>query len=476
MRSAENEFRGGDPIGRKVAAVKGSKWVRRRAVRLALAAVFALVASLDSASAHDIPNEIILNGFVKPEADRLHFVVRIPLIMLTSLNLPKRGPGYLALDRIDEALERSIQATAREIVFYEEGARLRHLAAKARVSQPSNRAFASYEEAVALIAGPELPDTANVFWNQGYFDVHYEYPIRSERSNFALDFQVAPGLSGRLKLVLRYLPPGSSPLAYTVHGGFGRLVIDPRWHQAAWTFVRLGFDHLLDGIDHLLFLLCLVIPFALRQFWRLVAVVTAFTVAHSITLIASAFGVVPAGEWFPPLVENLIALSILYMAIENIVVVLRNRGNAAILRWRWLITGGFGLVHGFGFSFALQQDLQFAGAHFLLSLLSFNVGVEIAQILVLAIVLPVVSLAFRNAVARRFGIVIVSVVLAHTAWHWMVERAKALQYVDWPAIDGDFVMTLALWVLASTLLGAAIWLKVRYAERRRSNVRRESAE
>ena len=456
--------------------MKGCKWVTRKAVRLASAAVFTLAVSLGPVSAHDIPNEIVLNGFVKPEADRLHFVVRVPLIMLASMNLPKRGPGYLALDRIDEALELSIQAIAREIALYEEGVQLRHQGAKARISQPSNRAFESYQRAVALIEGPELPDTANVFWNQGYFDVHYEYPIHSARANFALDFQVAPGLSGRLRMVVRYLPPGSSPLAYEVHGGFGRLVFDPRWHQAAWTFVKLGFDHILDGIDHLLFLICLVIPFALRQFWRLVAVVTAFTVAHSVTLIASALGLVPAGLWFPPLVETLIAFSILYMAIENIVVTLRNRGNDAILRWRWLITGGFGLIHGFGFSFALQQDLQFAGSHFLLSLLSFNVGVEIGQILVLAMVLPVVSLAFRNAVARRFGIAIASVVLAHTAWHWMVERAKALQYVDWPAIDGDFVMALALWVLASALLGAAIWLKVRHAERRRSNVRRESAE
>ena len=79
-------------------------------------------------------------------------------------------------------------------------------------------------------------------------------------------------------------------------------------------------------------------------------------------------------------------------------------------------------------------------------------------------------------IRRRYGIAIASAVLAHTAWHWMVERAKVLQYVDWPAIDGDFVTTLALWVLASAMLGAAIWLKVRQAERRRSNVRRESAE
>ena len=80
---------------------------------------------------------------------------------------------------------------------------------------------------------------------------------------------------------------------------------------------KLGFFHILDGTDHLLFLLCLVIPF--RRFRPLVAVVTAFTVAHSITLIASAFDLAPTALWFPPLIETLIAASIVYMALENIV-------------------------------------------------------------------------------------------------------------------------------------------------------------
>ena len=93
--------------------------------------------------------------------------------------------------------------------------------------------------------------------------------------------------------------------------------LDPSWRQAALQFVKLGFRHILDGTDHLLFLLCLVIPF--RRFRSLVAVVTAFTVAHSITLIASAYNLAPDALWFPPLIETLIATSIVYMALENIV-------------------------------------------------------------------------------------------------------------------------------------------------------------
>src|SRR5206468_7752431 len=126
-----------------------------------------------------------------------------------------------------------------------------------------------------------------------------------------------------------------------------------------FQFVKLGFRHILDGIDHLLFLFCLVIP--LRRFRSLVVVVTAFTVAHSITLFASAYNLAPDALWFPPLIETLIATSIVYMALENIV--------GANVKRRWVITFAFGLVHGFGFSFALRQTLQFAGSHLLASLL-----------------------------------------------------------------------------------------------------------
>ena len=141
--------------------------------------------------------------------------------------------------------------------------------------------------------------------------------------------------------------------AFDVLGDPGLVRLDPRWHQAAWRFVQLGFGHILDGIDHLLFVLCLVIPF--RRLRPLVAIITSFTVAHSITLIASASGFAPDALWFPPLIEVLIALSIVYMAFENIV--------GPKLERRWIIAFAFGLVHGFGFSFILRNSLQFAGAH-----------------------------------------------------------------------------------------------------------------
>jgi len=157
-------------------------------------------------------------------------------------------------------------------------------------------------------------------------------------------------------------------------------------------------------------------------------VITAFTVAHSVTLIAAAYGIVPSAAWFPPLIETLIALSILYMTIENVL-----KPN---LQRRWMVTFAFGLVHGFGFSFLLQSQLQFAGSHLLASLLAFNVGIELGQLLVLAILVPLIALAFSWVRSGEKALnLVLALLIGHTAWHWTVERTEALRDVEWPALS-----------------------------------------
>jgi hydrogenase/urease accessory protein HupE len=145
----------------------------------------------------------------------------------------------------------------------------------------------------------------------------------------------------------------------------------------------------------------------------LIIPITAFTLGHSVTLIGTAYGLAPARQWFPPFIETAIAVSIVYMALENIV--------AARLRRRWVIAGVFGLVHGFGFADVLKEQLQFAGSNLLVSLLSFNIGIEIGQLLVLCAFVPALVLLFCGAMSGA-----VSALVAHTAWHWMLDRADAL--------------------------------------------------
>lgn len=423
---------------------------------LAAAALFVLPCAV---SAHDIPNDVTVQIFVKPEGQHLHILVRVPLKAMRDIMFPQRGPGYLDIERTTPLLPGAAELwIAGFFEVYEGDALLPNPQVTAtRISLPSDFSFGSYETALAHVTGPPLAESTDVIWDQAMLDVLFESPIQSERARFSIQPRFAR-LGLRVITVLRFVPPGGEVRAFEFDGDPGLVRLDPRWHQAALRFVDLGFLHILDGTDHLLFLFCLVIPF--RRLRSLIPVVTAFTVAHSITLIASAYNFAPDLLWFPPLIEVLIAASIVYMALENIV-------GAGSVQRRWMIAFGFGLVHGFGFSFALRQSLQFAGSHLLTSLLSFNVGVELGQLLVLVLLIPVLQLFFRYAIAERMGTIILSAIVAHTAWHWMLDRGSVLRQFrfEWPVLDARLLALVLRWLILFVVLGGLLWL-VRMASQR----------
>jgi hypothetical protein len=148
------------------------------------------------------------------------------------------------------------------------------------------------------------------------------------------------------------------------------------------------------------------------------------------------------------------------MAFENIV--------GAKVERRWLIAFGFGLVHGFGFSFALRETLQFAGAHLLASLVSFNVGVELGQLLVLAALIPLLHLLFRYGIAERMGTIVLSVIVGHTAWHWMTDRWTTLRAFDGTAPASISLLTVVRIALVILTTLAIVWLARWTAARRRA--------
>jgi HupE/UreJ protein len=427
--------------------------VIRRAVRAGLracATTAVLLAAAVPTFAHDIPASVVVQAYVQPQDDHLFVIIRAPLAAMRDVVFPLQGDGLLDLTRAGTPLQNAaLTWLAHDLAFYEGDTRLdapRLVAARA--SLPSDRSFATFDAALAHVTGEPLPPATTLYWNQALLDVLLEYPIRSDRSTFSVE----PTL-GRLGVhvvtVLRYRPPGGAERAFEYAGEPGLVHLEPRWHQAALQFVRLGFAHILSGTDHLLFLFCLVIPF--RRMRSLILIVTSFTVAHSITLIASAMNVAPGALWFPPLIETLIAASIVYMALENIV------GVTSVTR-RWMITFAFGLVHGFGFSFALRETLQFAGSHLLTSLLSFNVGVELGQLLVLAALVPALALFFRSGVPERTGTIVLSAIVGHTAWHWMIDRWDRLRQFSAPSIDVLVLLTIVRWTFAAVFVAAVAWL------------------
>lgn len=409
-----------------------------------------LICLVNFAQAHDIPSRVTVNAFVKPEGGELTALIRVPMEALGEVSFPLRGPGFLQFSEAQFALDDAARIYITEsLKFYENGEELidKDLQ-RTRVSLPSNRSFSSFDVALANLMSPPLDDSTDLFWRQGVLDVLVTYPIESEDSDFSVNPELGT-LSDQTTTVLRFLVPSGAERVFNYLGNPGVVELDPRWHQAAFRFVTMGFEHILEGIDHLLFLFCLVIP--LRSIRALIPVVTSFTIAHSITLISASFGVAPGALWFPPLIETLIALSIVYMAFENIV--------GVKLEHRWMITFGFGLIHGFGFSFLFSETLQFAGGHLFSSLLAFNIGVELGQLFVLILVIPVINLLFRYLVEERVGTILLSALLAHSAWHWMIERGVTLNLyqIQMPVFDSLFWAAAMRWGMMFIVIIVALW-------------------
>ena len=195
--------------------------------------------------------------------------------------------------------------------------------------------------------------------------------------------------------------------AHTMHDDLS----DLSQSDAAWTYFELGFTHILPlGFDHVLFVLGLFLlsPKLKTVLWQ----ATAFTVAHSITL-----GLVMYGFVDPPayLVEPIIAMSIVFVALENLV-------TDQLKWWRTLVVFGFGLIHGFGFAGVLGE-LGLPSEHFITALLTFNLGVEIGQITVILAAYLLVGIWFNKRSWYRQRIVYpASVLIAITAFYWTIER------------------------------------------------------
>lgn len=186
----------------------------------------------------------------------------------------------------------------------------------------------------------------------------------------------------------------------------------------ALAYLRTGIEHILFGFDHLLFVAALML---IVRDWRvLIKTVTAFTVAHSITLALATLGLVALPG---PLVEAMIALSIVLVSVEA--VRLRRGETSLATDWPWLVAFAFGLLHGFGFAGALV-DLGLPRTDIPLALLSFNIGVEIGQLLFIGAILAVAASARRIFALPRRAPLAAAYAIGIVASFWCVSRLDAM--------------------------------------------------
>jgi hypothetical protein len=277
---------------------------------------------------------------------------------------------------------------------------------------------------------PAGPPAAIVDADARFVVVRWQVACAADLARIALDFRAFFAVDARHEAIVTVHAPDTRGEAVAVRATDPVLRVQAGEAIGLAGWIAAGIDHIWEGRDHVSFVIALLLVVMLVRRgdgWdvrppvatlrRTATIVTAFTVAHSLSLIAASLGWVRLPG---RLVESLIAVSILYTAIENLV--------RPDVRWRFALTFGFGLVHGLGFASVLAVLLP--PDHVIAPLLGFNLGVEIGQLVIVATALPLVWLAARELGAERYrrgAMPVLSVALAALAIKWLIERAFAVK-------------------------------------------------
>ncbi|MBT5874923.1 MAG: hypothetical protein HOH43_16010 [Candidatus Latescibacteria bacterium] len=179
-------------------------------------------------NAHEIPSDITIHVFVKPDGERLTLLVRLPLEAMRDMSFPLLGPGYLDIPKAESELRSAARLwIGDDLELFENENRLPAPEITAiRASIPSDRSFGTFDGARDHLAQPPLPEGTMLYWQQALLDVQFEYPISSDRSDFSID----PGLERlglRVVTVLRFLPPEGEECVYEYTGYPGKVSLDP---------------------------------------------------------------------------------------------------------------------------------------------------------------------------------------------------------------------------------------------------------
>ncbi len=286
--------------------------------------------------------------------------------------------------------------------------------------------FATLDEARAAFAtGRAFPEEAKpLYVGDAVVDIVLRYKVGAPIHNYSVSSTLDPGLPGQentANLILDYSPTGTK--VFRARGLLGEPVIISRSAlSAVVTFIKEGIRHILEGLDHVLFILCLAL--GATQLISLVWRVTGFTIGHTITLTAGFFGFVPSGAWFVPTVETGIALSIIYAAA---IAVMPRAELAGSERSMFFVTCSIGLLHGLGFSFVLHKILQITSPDIWQSLLAFNLGVEIGQLTIILATWPAFRLIQRSSdFAWRIGRVGIATACIAVAAVWTGQRVLSV--------------------------------------------------
>ncbi|MFZ3236518.1 MAG: hypothetical protein WA184_14265, partial [Stellaceae bacterium] len=180
------------------------------------------------ASAHDLPLDRFMNGFVRIEPHQADLVIRVPLDLLRAVSFSVVR-GHYDLAASQPAIKTALDALSSDLSLSENGRRLAPVRAAGTLAPLADRSFEDYGQAAAGIAAPPAPDET-ISFEGGYLDAHFTYAIASPKSVFAIESFVAADLGDTVKLAVRYIPLDGSRRALLIAGGAGRVPLDPTWY------------------------------------------------------------------------------------------------------------------------------------------------------------------------------------------------------------------------------------------------------
>ncbi len=396
----------------------------RRQTRFATAILLASL--VVTVGAHEIPHDVSIVAHVAPQPDGVHVLVRAPFEAMRDIELPLEGPGYLRFGAdLDAALIDAAELwIAGGLTLSAGGRSLGDPDIRAtRISLPSDRSFDSFDAATAHFETTGI--ASELLWHQALFETHLVYPANAEIGTIEL-VPAWAHLGVRTRTAVTFALEDGSVRRVSFEGDPGTVAADPAVTTVAAQFLALGTNVFFASWDHVLLVVCLVV--ALGGVVVIIRSVVALLGGFALSLGGFSLAVDPGPLWMAVFVSAAVAVSLVIVCCMN-VFALRERGATKDRPDRSKVAYVAGLLQGYVVAQALAAEWAFAGDHPGFAYFAFLSGFVIWSA-IFAVVVSAVTGVLRSrrlpGSSDRAVVVIVSVLIAHTAWHWLLSRADIL--------------------------------------------------
>jgi hypothetical protein len=419
-----------------------SRLSRRRAVSVTGLAL--VVSAVLRVSAHEVPVERVVEMFVLPQGDRLTVLVRLPASVLADAGLPRLPDESLDSRPLDRPLRLVAADFASGLEMRQDEAALPQPTVTALVSPGSDASFASPAAALAHMRGASLPAGQPVDTRGAFVDLELRYPIRAESRRFSARLNDSHAAGPLTRTVAHYVLPTGQVRTLSVSGPPDRAAFDPDAWPVAQQFAQRALAALLDASDQLLLLVCLLVP--VREARIVARRFAALAVGYTVSIAASAARI-PLSPETLAMVAMVASSALVVAAVQNLV--------GARERWVWPLALGVGALSGIGLGHRLSLAAPLAGAHVVVAAVVFVFVVAAGQAWIAALLWATRAWLDERGLPRMATTVVLSVWIAHSAVHQIVDRGVALEQAGLFSFDRTILALALVWAAVMVAVAAA---------------------